>query len=317
MHVPPGQEIQPHRDESPASRDQATGTLRSAARQVPPGPRSSERGAHGAAHTALFGEPRAEPHRGKADGTLRRAASRTSPGAAHTALFGGPRAELHRSRADGTLRRAASRASSEPRTRHSSEGREQSFIGTGSLPLFGGAVATSQRGRERTVSSGPGNRSSSEPRAPSLTRGLAHGTLRSVAGSASPGPGRRHSSERREPSLTRESRSWSSSERRTQPPTGNVAAGALRSAGRSLPPGQGHPSSSEHRRPRLTEIGTAHLIGKPISRASRGTAGRRPSGKASRVYALPSRWGCGRLGHRLTSAPRSGRTVTTGRQRPQ
>ena len=317
MHVPPGQEIQPHRDESPASRDQATGTLRSAARQVPPGPRSSERGAHGAAHTALFGEPRAEPHRGKADGTLRRAASRTSPGAAHTALFGGPRAELHRSRADGTLRRAASRASSEPRRRHSSEGREQSFIGAAHTALFGGPRAELHRDRVTT----PLRRSGSHVSTGSGTYGLIGARQPELFGASRaephPGPRTRHSSDRRGQRLPRESRSWSSSERRTQPPTGNVAAGALRSAGRSLPPGQGHPSSSEHRRPRLTEIGTAHLIGKPISRASRGTAGRRPSGKASRVYALPSRWGCGRLGHRLTSAPRSGRTVTTGRQRPQ
>jgi hypothetical protein len=113
----------------PASRNPATGTLRSAERQVPPRvPRSSERGALGARQTALFGGPRAEPHRDQGSGALRSIASRfhrdrvTAPlrrngnqvstgagspgltGVRQTALFGGPRAEPHRDMAIGALR---------------------------------------------------------------------------------------------------------------------------------------------------------------------------------------------------------------------
>ena len=133
MHVPPGQEIQPHRDESPASRDQATGTLRSAARQVPPGPRSSERGAHGAAHTALFGGPRAELHRDRVTTPLRRSGSHVSTGSGTYGLIGARQPELF----------GASRAEPHPgpRTRHSSERRGQRLTGARQTALFGASRA--------------------------------------------------------------------------------------------------------------------------------------------------------------------------------
>jgi hypothetical protein len=164
----------------PASRHPATGTLRRVVRQVPPGPpalrselltgsgnRSSSEpcapSLTGVRQTALFGGPRAEPHRDQGSGALRSVASRfhrdrvtvplrrngnrVSPGAGssgltgvrHTALFGGSRAEPHRVVATGTLRSAGrcsppgkgSQSSSEPRRSFSFETGHSSHRETG------------------------------------------------------------------------------------------------------------------------------------------------------------------------------------------
>jgi hypothetical protein len=76
----------------------------------PPGSRrrrSSEHrelGSTGARQPALFGAPRARPHRDREPGALRSIGPPTPPGARQPALFGAPRARPHRDREPGALR---------------------------------------------------------------------------------------------------------------------------------------------------------------------------------------------------------------------
>jgi hypothetical protein len=233
----------------PASRDPATGTLRSVERQEPNrAPRSSERGALGVRQPEFFGTPRAELHRGQAIGVLRNPARRAPRG-----------------NATGALRRPARGASSGPGQQRSSERGQPVPPGQGHRPL---------RRNGNLVSTGAGN-------------------------PISPEHGRRHSSERRALRLDRVCRHRSSSERRVQLPTG-TGSRALRS-----------PGAPSHRDRTLISSGNRS----PAPLGAR--AGRRPAGKGCCGCTLPTSVGSGRQGHRLTSAPTPGRTVTAGRQRPQ
>jgi hypothetical protein len=116
------------------------------------------------------------------------------------------------------------------------------------------------------------------------------------------------------------------------PASRGTADGTPRSAARRVSPGQRTRSSSERRAPRPAGAGSPELFGataapprsrqdRPSHRATghpapRGRAARRPAGR-DHGCTSPASAGGGRQGHRPRSGPAPGRTVTTGRQRPQ
>jgi hypothetical protein len=135
------------------SRGQATGALRSPARRasLEPGQRSSSERRQpvppGQRH-----RPSSEERQPSPGG----AGSPSLTGVRQTALFGGPRAEPHRGQADGTLRRAARRASPGHGNRSSSGPRALLPVETGITRLIGKPVPPTPRGERRSATRGTG-----------------------------------------------------------------------------------------------------------------------------------------------------------------